>query len=306
MGKIVYQKDNDGNRVYPVTVGDAVAVNGQKLTTKMTKLDGIEEGAQRNTVTSVQGRTGDVVISKTDVGLDNVTNDAQVKRSEMGVANGVATLDGQGKVPSSQLPSYVDDVMEYDSISKFPLTGEAGKIYVDKATNKTYRWSGSTYVEISASIALGETSSTAYAGDKGKANAGKIAAHVADKDNPHSVTKEQVGLGNVGNYKAVSVVQGQGLTDSEKQYARQNIGAGTSNFSGSYNDLLNKPTIPTTLPASDTTSTYEKQGTAPVNGKAVHQALGTLSLGLTNNSTEYSDAKVAAIIDVAASDTSIQ
>ena len=85
-----------------------------------------------------------------------------------GTANGVAELDANGKVPSSQLPSYVDDVLEYTSVSDFPATGETGKIYVATSTNLTYRWGGSTYVEISPSLALGETSSTAYAGDKGK------------------------------------------------------------------------------------------------------------------------------------------
>lgn len=114
-------------------------------------------------------------LTKTDVGLGNVTNDAQVKRSEMGVANGVATLDTTGKVPSSQLPSYVDDVLEYDNLAAFPTTGEAGKIYVAKDTNKTYRWSGTAYVEISESLALGETTGTAYEGNKGKANADAIA-----------------------------------------------------------------------------------------------------------------------------------
>ena len=77
-----------------------------------------------------------------------------------------------GKIPTSYLPSYVDDVIEFTG--GFPANGETGKIYVDIATNKTYRWSGSNYVEISASLALGETSSTAYAGDKGVANANAI------------------------------------------------------------------------------------------------------------------------------------
>ena len=90
--------------------------------------------------------------------------------NQKGQPNGIAELDSSGKVPSSQLPSYVDDVLEYDNKSAFPGTGEAGKIYVAKDTNLTYRWSGSAYVEISQSLALGETSSTAYAGDKGKAN----------------------------------------------------------------------------------------------------------------------------------------
>ena len=73
-----------------------------------------------------------------------------------------------GTIPQSNLPSYVDDVLEYAGVDTFPEEGEAGKIYVDTTTNKTYRWGGSSYVEISASLALGETSSTAYRGDYGK------------------------------------------------------------------------------------------------------------------------------------------
>ena len=99
----------------------------------------------------------------------------KVDTTSVGAASGVAQLDSNGKVPSSQLPSYVDDVLEYASTSAFPATGETGKIYVALDTNKTYRWGGSDYVEISESLALGETSSTAYAGDKGKANADNIA-----------------------------------------------------------------------------------------------------------------------------------
>lgn len=96
--------------------------------------------------------------------------------SDKGANNGVASLGSDGKVPSSQLPSYVDDVLEYASVSAFPATGESGKIYVALDTNRTYRWSGSAYTEISESLALGETSSTAYAGNKGKANADNITA----------------------------------------------------------------------------------------------------------------------------------
>lgn len=80
----------------------------------------------------------------------------------------IATLDENSKIPSSQLPSYVDDVLEYSARSLFPAVGETGKIYVDTSKNITYRWSGTTYVEISPSLALGETSSTAYPGDRGK------------------------------------------------------------------------------------------------------------------------------------------
>ena len=98
-----------------------------------------------------------------------------IPTSAKGAASGVAELDTTGKVPTSQLPSYVDDVLEYANKASFPTTGETGKIYVDKATNLTWRWGGSAYVEISPSLALGETSSTAYAGDKGKALADKLA-----------------------------------------------------------------------------------------------------------------------------------
>ena len=142
----------------------------------------IKDIADNGGVTGVKGdsettyRKGNVNITKANVGLGNVTNDAQVKRSEMGVANGVATLDADGKVPAAQLPSYVDDVLEFDKKASFPATGEADKIYVAKDTNLTYRWSGTAYVEISVSLALGETSSTAYAGDKGKALATRVTA----------------------------------------------------------------------------------------------------------------------------------
>ena len=81
--------------------------------------------------------------------------------SEKGQPGGLAELDDTGHVPVSQLPSYVDDVQEYASRSAFPATGESGKIYVATDTNLTYRWSGSGYVEISPSLALGETSATA-------------------------------------------------------------------------------------------------------------------------------------------------
>lgn len=163
------------------------------------KLDGIESGANKTTVDSslnststnpvqnkvvnsalsgkvpttrkINGKalTGDITLSASDVGA--------IPTSQKGASNGVAELDSSGKVPSAQLPSFVDDVVEgYLSGGKFykesahttQITSEPGKIYVDLSTNKTYRWSGSAYTEISASLALGETSSTAYRGDRGK------------------------------------------------------------------------------------------------------------------------------------------
>lgn len=99
----------------------------------------------------------------------------ELLNSLLGQPDGIAPLDENGLVPSNYLPSYVDDVLEFPTLKDFPKVGETGKIYVALDTNLTYRWSGSTYVEISKSIALGETSSTAYPGNKGKQNADNIA-----------------------------------------------------------------------------------------------------------------------------------
>ncbi len=91
-----------------------------------------------------------------------------------GAPNGLASLNESGIIPSAQLPSYVDDVIEVDTFSNLSGIGESGKIYIVQDTNLTYRWSGTNYVEISKSLALGETSSTAYSGDKGKATTDKL------------------------------------------------------------------------------------------------------------------------------------
>ena len=104
----------------------------------------------------------DINLTAADVGA--------VATAAVGQANGVAGLDSDGRVPASQLPSYVDDVLEYTSKSDFPTADvETGKIYVAKDTNLTYRWSGTDYIEISPSLALGTTASTAYRGDYGDA-----------------------------------------------------------------------------------------------------------------------------------------
>lgn len=124
--------------------------------------------------------------------------------------NAKADLEN-GKVPASQLPSFVDDVLEYANRASFPATGESGKIYVDMDDNKEYRWGGSSYVVISETIALGETSATAYRGDRGK-----IAYDHSQNGNVH-VTAAQ-----------------KAAWDAK------------SDFSGSYNNLTDKPTIPTT------------------------------------------------------------
>ena len=140
-------------------------------------------GGGGGAVNSVNGKIGDVELDAEDVGAYSTSEvdtalAGKVDTSSIGVNGGVATLDNSGKVPSAQLPSYVDDVLEgflhegrfysdYQYTTELP--SESGKIYTDLSTNKTYRWSGSTFVEISESLALGETSSTAFAGSRGKA-----------------------------------------------------------------------------------------------------------------------------------------
>lgn len=81
----------------------------------------------------------------------------RIAASEKGAVNGVATLDAAGKVPAAQLPSYVDDVKEFENKAAFPETGEADKIYVDIDTGSIYRWSGTQYIQINASVASADT-----------------------------------------------------------------------------------------------------------------------------------------------------
>lgn len=88
--------------------------------------------------------------------------------TDRGTAGNVATLDENGHVPASQLPSYVDDVLE-GTLATFPATGETDKIYVDTETNISYRWSGTQYTKVASDLSLGETSATAYPGNLGKA-----------------------------------------------------------------------------------------------------------------------------------------
>lgn len=92
-----------------------------------------------------------------NITINAVDSTARVAATEKGAANGVATLAADGKVPASQLPSYVDDALEFAALANFPGTGETGKIYVALDSNKIYRWSGSVYVEISPAAGNADT-----------------------------------------------------------------------------------------------------------------------------------------------------
>ena len=119
--------------------------------------------------------TGAVTGSGSFDGSANLSIAATV--TGLGAVNGIATLDATGKVPSTQLPSYVDDILEYAAQANFPAAGETGKIYVETTGNTTYRWSGSAYVKITS----GEVSS------------------VAGKTGIVTLVKGDVGLGSVDN-----------------------------------------------------------------------------------------------------------
>lgn len=177
------------------------ATTASFTTTLLNKLNGIEAGANKITVDSEMSTTSTnpvqnkVVKTELDAKVpntrtvngkalsSNITLGAgdvgAIPSSAKGAKNGVASLDANGLVPSSQLPSYVDDVLEgyiasdaknfyKDSSKSSAYSPETGKIYVDLTNNKTYRWSGTTYVVISETLALGTTSSTAFRGDLGQ------------------------------------------------------------------------------------------------------------------------------------------
>ena len=156
------------------------------------------------------------------------------------VSGSLAASRISGTISAANLPSYVDDVLEYASLSKFPTTGESGKIYTALDTNKIYRWSGSAYVVISETIALGTTHSSAGYGDESRA---AYNHSTKTSGNPHHVTKADVGLGSVDN-----------TADSAKsvKYATSAGSVAWSNVSGK----------PSSMPASDVYS-WAKQPSKP-------------------------------------------
>ena len=195
--------------------------------------------------------------------VDGVTTAlaGKVDTSSVGVASGVAELDANGKVPSSQLPSYVDDIIEgylyegkwySDASHTTEITGETGKIYVELTTEKCYRWSGSAFVEISESLALGETSSTAYAGNKGKANADAIAA-IKDGTTIDSFADVESALANKADTSSLATVA----------------------TTGDYGDLSNTPTLGTAA-AKDSTNSVTSGSTDLVESGAVYTAIDNL------------------------------
>lgn len=163
----------------------------------------------------------DTVTTVTTSGSGNAITDITASNGAITATKGStfltasSTLDAtklSGTIPTTCLPSYVDDVLEYTAKINFPTTGQQGKIYVDKTTNLTWRWSGSTYVEISPSLALGTTSSTAFRGDYGNT------AYIHATDSGRLTTATVSGLYKVaatahGHIASLTAVTKSDITD---------------------------------------------------------------------------------------------
>lgn len=193
---------------------------GMMSATDKTKLDGIATGANKITVDSVLSSSSTnpvqnkaintaLAAKATTDSVKTVSDALSAFKNTKGAASGLAPLNASSKIDSTYLPSYVDDVLEYAGKSNFPSSGETGKIYVDTATNLTYRWSGSAYVEISPSIALGTTSSTAFRGDYGNA---AYTHAVTNKGKAFSSGLYKITTNDEGHVTAVSAVAKSDIT----------------------------------------------------------------------------------------------
>lgn len=228
-GQLAYAEGStNGGTLYYGEIGGTVReIGGKKF---VDKVNGIEAGAQVNTVTSVAGRTGAVTIGVADVSGAQAT-------SAKGQANGYASLDSSGLVPSSQLPSYVDDVEEYANLAGFPATGSSGKIYVTVDTAKTYRWSGSTYVEISASPgstdAVSEGSTNLYFTNARARQSISVTQNLTYDNTTGVITGPS--LTGYATTSSLATVATSG--------AYSDLTGKPTLFSGSYTDLTNKPSL---------------------------------------------------------------
>lgn len=218
---------NSGNNLDSDLVSDSGQTNKFVTATEKAQIT-----YNQNAITAIKDGTNIDSFGDVETALSG-----KVSTAVVGEVNGIAELDNTGRVPSSQLPSYVDDVVEgYYYNDKFykedthstEITGENGKIYIDLVTNKTYRWSGTGFAEISQSLALGETSSTAYRGDRGK-----IAYDHATDSNRVTTAKTEglykVGVTNEGHISSATAITKTDLTDLGVEDASNKVTSISSN-----------------------------------------------------------------------------
>lgn len=231
------------------------SVKGLMTTAYVSKLNGIQSGAQVNTVTGVKGnsetsyRTGDINITKANIGLGSVGN-----------FKAVSTAASQGLTDAEKLNARTNIGAGTSSFSGSynDLTNKPTITTVNNGT-LTIQKNGTTVTTFTAN------------------QSGNSTANI-------TISKSDVGLSNVGNFKAVSTVANQGLTEAEKANARTNIGAGSTSFSGDYNDLANKPTI------GNATLTIQKNGATVKTFGA--NATANVTCNLTLSATDVGLGKV--------------
>ena len=207
---------------------------------------------------------------------------------QKGAAGGVAELDGAGKVLASQLPSFVDDVLEGylsggefygDEAHKKVFAQESGKIYVDLPSGKTYRWSGSAYVVISETLALGETSGTAYRGDFGKA----AYTHSQSAHAPANAEQNVQSDWNVTNTTDDAFIKNKPTIPTSLPANGGNADTVDNKHASelqNYNNLTNKPTIPAAVRVKGGAESNYRTGDVnltPANIGALSSSGGTVA-----------------------------
>ena len=258
--------NNTSDSEKPISTAAQTALNGKVPTTRQ-----------------INGHTlsADVTITKGDVGLGNVDNTSDADKpistavqnalnlkmnsSARGAVSGVASLDENGKVPASQLPSYVDDVVEgyYHEGSFYTtsnhstaITGESGKIYIDLTSGgarQVYRWGGTAYAPIPIGLALGETSATAYRGDYGAAAYAHAVTNkgIAKTSGLYKITTNSEGHVTAATAVQKSDITALGIPGSDTTYvmdgtynASTNKVATVSTVTNAVSGLLAVPTLP--------------------------------------------------------------
>lgn len=240
-----------------------VVTTAQLLTDMDLNVNNISGFGTGKTLSALSESNGKITASFQDISILS----SQI--SDRGTAGCVATLDAEGHIPSSQLPSYVDDILE-GTLSTFPATGEAGKIYVDTSTNISYRWSGSQYTKVASDLSLGETSATAYRGDYGaQAYSWAYDAYthavtnkgIAKASGLYKITTNSEGHITAATAVEKSDITGLGIPGSDTTYeidgtydAFTNKVATVSTVADAVSGLYIKPA--SGIPASDLADTY--------------------------------------------------